>query len=86
MSEGQYIVQKVEWYQFRTPHGQPFLVMVCSLPNGFYTAVPCRISMTVASHDSMALGTSIDEVLAQLQSTLAGKEVHEIFRHGPERS
>ncbi len=80
MSDSDFVVQKVEWFQFRTPKGEPFLVMVASLPNGFYTAVPCQVSMTLASHSHMALGNSVDDALAQLQKTLAGKGVDEIFR------
>jgi hypothetical protein len=77
--DAEFGVQKVDWYQFRTASGEPFLVMVASLPNGYYTAVPCRVSMTLAPHSHMALGASIDEALAQLQNNLSGKTVDEIF-------
>ena len=40
MTDSQYVVQKVEWFQFRAPDGKAFFVMVSSLPNGFFTAVP----------------------------------------------
>ena len=80
MSEGGFVIQKVEWFQFRTESGEPFLVMVASLPNGFFTAVPCRVPMTHAAHGNMALGSSVDDALRQLQNTLAGKTVEEIFR------
>ena len=43
MSESSYVVQKVEWFQFRTADGKPFFVMVASLPNGFYTAIPVQL-------------------------------------------
>lgn len=81
MSEGPYVVQKVEWYQFRAPDGKAFFVMVSSLPNGFFTAVPCDIQMARADHSLMALAQSPDDALTQLQSTLAGKSPEEIFTH-----
>lgn len=79
MSDQPFVVQKVEWYQFRTPEGKPFLVMVSSLPNGFFTAVPCQVEMTQAQHGLMALAQTPEEALTQLQSTLTGKAVEEIF-------
>jgi hypothetical protein len=83
MSEGQYVVQKVEWYQFRAPDGEAFFVMVSSLPNGFYTAVPVELQMVRADHGCMALAATPDEALAQLQGTLAGKARTEIFPDSP---
>jgi hypothetical protein len=77
-----YIVQKVEWFQFRAVDGEAFFVMVSSLPNGFYTAVPCTLPLTRADHALMALGASPEEALAQLQGTLAGKAREEIFPAG----
>jgi len=77
MSE--YVVQKVEWFQFRDQDGKPFLVMVASLPNGFYTAVPCQLEIKLAEHGNMALAATVDEALAQLQSTLGGKTAAELF-------
>jgi hypothetical protein len=56
--------------------------MVSSLPNGFYTAVPCEIQLTRAEHGLMALAATPDEALAQLQSTLAGKARTDIFPAG----
>lgn len=82
MSDAPYVVQKVEWFQFRAPDGEAFFVMVSSLPNGFFTAVPCEIQMTRAEHGLMALAATPDEALAQLQSTLAGKARGEIFPPG----
>lgn len=79
MSESGFVVQEVKWYQFRSASGEAFLVMVASLPNGFFTAVPCRVAMTLASHGNMALAPTIEEALDQLQATLAGKSVDEIF-------
>jgi hypothetical protein len=79
MSEAPFVVQKVEWYQFRDPSGHPFFVMVSSLPNGFFTAVPCQVSLQLADHALIALAATPDEALAQLQSTLAGKSQDEIF-------
>ena len=74
-----YVVQKVEWYQFRAPDGEAFFVMVSSLPNGFHTAVPVQLQMIRADHACMALAATPDEALAQLQGTLAGKTREEIF-------
>jgi hypothetical protein len=74
-----YVVQKVEWYQFRDAEGQAFFVMVSSLPNGFFTAVPCDLQMARAEHSLMALAASADEALAQLQGTLGGKKRGELF-------
>ena len=73
-----FVVQKVEWYQFRTPEGKPFLVMVSTLPNGFFTAVPCLVEMKLAQHGLMALAQTGDEAIQQLQTTLAGKGIEEI--------
>jgi len=75
----EFVVQKVDWYQFRNQVGHPFFVMVASLPNGFYTAVPCEVSVRLADHSLMALAATPDEALAQLQGTLAGKSLDEIF-------
>jgi hypothetical protein len=79
MSDAPYVVQKVEWFQFRAPDGEAFFVMVSSLPNGFFTAVPCEIQLTRADHALMALAATSDEALAQLQTTLAGKTHAQIF-------
>ena len=79
MAETPYVVQKVDWYQFRAADGQAFFVMVASLPNGFHTAVPCVVSMTLAHHGLMALAASPEEALAQLQTTLGGKTRDELF-------
>jgi hypothetical protein len=81
MSESSYVVQKVEWFQFRAPDGKAFFVMVSSLPNGFFTAVPCDLTMARADHSLMALAATPEDALAQLQATLAGKSVDEIFTH-----
>ena len=81
MSETPYIVQKVEWFQLRAPDGKAFFVMVSSLPNGFFTAVPCELSMTLADHSLMALAASPEEAISQLQHTLASKSRDEIFAH-----
>jgi hypothetical protein len=79
MSETAYVVQKVEWYQFRAPDGKAFFVMVSSLPNGFFTAVPCEMPVVHADHSVIGLAASADEALAQLQQTLTGKGYDEIF-------
>ncbi len=83
MSDTPYVVQKVEWYQFRAGDGDPFFVMVASLPNGFFTAVPCEIALTRAAHGAMALAATPEEALAQLQGTLAGKSRGELFAPEP---
>ena len=82
MSDTPYVVQKVEWYQFRHADGSAFFVMVSSLPNGFFTAVPCDIQMVRADHSLMALAASPDEALAQLQGTLGGKKRDDLFGSG----
>lgn len=79
MSDTGYVVQKVEWFQFRSADGKAFFVMVSSLPNGFFTAVPCDLTMVRADHSLMALAATSDEALAQLQGTLAGKTRDELF-------
>ncbi|HEY8517261.1 MAG TPA: hypothetical protein VIS07_17260 [Candidatus Binatia bacterium] len=79
MSDTPYVVQKVEWFQFRSADGKAFFVMVSSLPNGFFTAVPCDLTMVRADHSLMALAPSQDEALAQLQTTLAGKTRDDLF-------
>lgn len=79
MSDTGYVVQKVEWFQFRSADGKAFFVMVSSLPNGFFTAVPCDLTMVRADHSLMALAATSDEALAQLQGTLGGKSRDELF-------
>ena len=79
MTEESFVVQKVDWYQFRDPSGHAFFVMVASLPNGFFTAVPCQLTMQRADHGLMALAATPEEALTQLQSTLAGKSAAELF-------
>jgi len=82
MSDTPYVVQKVEWFQFRSADGKAFFVMVSSLPNGFFTAVPCDLTMVRADHSLMALAATPDEALGQLQTTLAGKSREELFPAG----
>jgi hypothetical protein len=82
MSDAPYVVQKVEWFQLRAPDGTFFFVMVSSLPNGFFTAVPVELTLRHGHHHLMALAASPDEALAQLQTTLAGKSREEIFPAG----
>ncbi len=79
MADTDYIVQRVEWFQFRAPDGQAFFVMVSSLPNGFFTAVPCDLTMVQAEHSLMALAATSEEAISQLQRALAGKRREEIF-------
>jgi hypothetical protein len=80
MSDETFVVQKVDWYQFRASDGQFFFVLVASLPNGFYTAVPYQLPMTMAAHGNMALAATPEEALSQLQQTLSGKSIPQIFQ------
>jgi hypothetical protein len=73
MIDTPFVVQKVEWYQFRDPAAHAFFVMVANLPNGFFTAVPCHVTMRLADHSVIALAATQEEALTQLQTTLAGK-------------
>ncbi len=77
--EGPYVVQKVEWYQFRDAEGHAFFVMVSSLPNGFYTAVPVDLQMTRIDHAKMGVAATPDEALQQLETALEGKSRAELF-------
>jgi hypothetical protein len=79
MSDSDFVVQKVDWYQFRAPDGTPVFVMVSGLPNGFFPAVPCELNVKLGDHSLMALAPSAEEALKQLQGNLAGKTVAEIF-------
>ena len=79
MTDAAYVVQKVDWYQFRAPDGKAFFVMVSSLPNGFFTATPCELPLVHADHSMIALAASADEALTQLQQTLTGKRYEDIF-------
>jgi len=81
MAESDFVVQKVEWFQLRAADGTPFFVMVSSLPNGFFTAVPCRMTMELAAHGSMGLGQSSEAAMEQLLQALGGKSLDEIFKH-----
>lgn len=74
-----YVVQKVEWYQFRDPEGHAFFVMVSSLPNGFFTAVPVDLHMARIDHAKMGLAASPEDALAQLEAALEGKSRDELF-------
>jgi hypothetical protein len=79
MGDASYVVQQVQWFQLRTPDGHAIMVMVSSLPNGFYTAVPCQVQMRLGDHSLMGLAASAEDALAQLQTTLAGKGPDDIF-------
>ena len=79
MSDSQYVVQKVEWFQFRDSDGHAFFVMVSTLPNGFYTAVPCDLHMSRLNHSKMGLAASVEDALAQLEKALEGKKRDELF-------
>ena len=82
MSDTAFVVQKVEWFQFRDSAGHAFHVMVSSLPNGFFTAVPCQLTMRLADHSLIGLAASQGEALAQLQANLAGKTTNDLFPAG----
>jgi len=79
MSDAPYVIQKVEWFQFRDPDGHAFFVMVSSLPNGFFTAVPVDIHMTRLEHSKIGLAASVDDALVQLEKALEGKTRDELF-------
>ena len=79
MSEPAYVVQKVEWYQFRDPDGKAFFVMVSNLPNGFFTAVPCDIPLVRLDHSKMGLSDSVQGALQGLEKALEGKRRDELF-------
>lgn len=79
MPDAPFVVQKVDWFQLRSADGQGFFVMVSSLPNGFFTAVPCDIPLVRADHSLIALAATPEEALAQLQTTLAGKTRDDIL-------
>jgi hypothetical protein len=84
MSDASYIVQEVRWYQFRAPDGRAFMVMLSSLPNGFWTAVPCEVAIRHGDHSLMALAGTPEDAIAQLQQTLAGKTPDDVFPAGTE--
>jgi hypothetical protein len=79
MSDTPYVVQKVEWFQFRDPDGHAFFVMLSSLPNGFFTAVPVDIHMTRLDHSKMGLAATGEDALAQLATALEGKTRDQLF-------
>ncbi len=79
MSDAPYVIQKVEWFQFRDPDGHAFFVMLSSLPNGFFTAVPVDLHMARLDHAKMGLAATAEEALASLQTALAGTTRDELF-------
>ena len=79
MSDTPYVVQKVEWFQFRDADGTAFFVMVSSLPNGFFTAVPCDIPLVRLDHSKMGLADSAEGALKSLEQALEGKRRDELF-------
>lgn len=74
-----YVVQKVEWFQFRDEDGHAFFVMLSSLPNGFYTAVPVDLHMTRIDHSKMGVAANAEDALAQLEQALGGMKRDELF-------
>jgi len=83
MSDAPYVVQRVEWFQFRDPDGHAFFVMVSTLPNGFFTAVPVDIHMTRLDHAKMGLAATAEDALTQLAAALEGKTRDELFGREP---
>lgn len=79
MSDAPYVIQKVEWFQFRDPDGHAFFVMVSSLPNGFFTAVPVDLHMARIDHAKMGLAATAEEALVSLQTALDGTTRDELF-------
>jgi hypothetical protein len=79
MSDDAFVVQKIEWVQLRNPEGEATLVMIASLPNGFFTATPCELAITHADHSLIGLGATADEALDRVKQNLAGKTRAEIF-------
>ncbi|MGH7789885.1 MAG: hypothetical protein ACRERC_23660 [Candidatus Binatia bacterium] len=79
MSDESYVIQKVEWFQFRDPDGHAFFVMVSSLPNGFFTAVPVDIHMTRIDHSKMGLAATANDALQALQKAVAGTKRDDLF-------
>ena len=79
MSDDAFVVQKIEWVQLRSPEGEATLVMLASLPNGFYTATPVELSMVHADHSLIGLGASAEAAIEGVQKNLAGKSRAEIF-------
>ena len=86
MSDASYVVQKVEWFQFRDPDGHAFFVMVSSLPNGFFTAVPVDLHMTRIDHAKMGLAATADEALAAAAEGARGEEARRAVPAGDGRS
>jgi len=79
MSDEGFVVQKVEWFQLRAADGEATLVMVASLPNGFFTATPCQVPIVHADHSLIGLGASSEDALGMVQKNLTGKTPAEIF-------
>lgn len=79
MSDAPYVIQKVDWFQFRDADGHAFFVLVASLPNGFFTAVPVDLQMTRLDHAKMGLATSPEAALAELAKALEGKPRDALF-------
>jgi hypothetical protein len=82
VSDDAFVVQKIEWFQLRSSEGEATLVMVASLPNGFFTATPCELPIQRADHSLIGLGASVEAALEQVQKNLAGKTRAEIFPEG----
>ena len=79
MSDAPCVVQKVEWFKLRAADGKAFFVMVSTLPNGFYTAVPCDIPLVRLDHSKMGLADSAEGALRSLEQALEGKRRDELF-------
>lgn len=79
MSDDDCVLQKVEWYQVRRGSGEATMVMVASLPNGFFTAAPVDLGIVHADHGLIGLGATADDALAMVRSNIAGKTNAELF-------
>ena len=83
MADDEFVVQKVEWVQLRRADGEATLVMLASLPNGFFTATPVELPLVHADHSLIGLGASAEDALAMVQGNLAGKSNAELFGAKP---
>lgn len=79
MGEDDCVLQKVEWYQVRRGSGEATLVMVASLPNGFFTATPVDLGIVHADHSLIGLGATAEDALAMARSNIAEKTHAELF-------
>jgi hypothetical protein len=79
MADDGFVVQRIEWVQLRRPDGEATVVLLASLPNGFFTATPVELPLVHADHSLIGLGASPEDALAMVQANLAGKSNAELF-------